>query len=61
MAWFRYVLYFFGIASLTALLVQLEVANSGTLRMHEYVAEGDTYGTSEFSAVEMIQLVLLLV
>jgi len=61
MAWFRYVLYFFGIASLTALLVHLEVSNPGTLRMHEYVADGDVYGTSEFSAVEIIQLVLLLV
>jgi len=61
MAWFRYALYFFGIASLTALLVQLEVANPGTLRMLEYVAEGDAYGTSEFSSVEIIQLLLLLV
>ena len=61
MAWFRYVLYFFGIASLTALLVHFEVANPGTLRMHVYVAEGDTYGTSEFSVVEFIQLLLLLV
>jgi hypothetical protein len=60
MAWFRYVLYFFGIASLTALLVQLEVANPGTLRMHEYVTEGDAFGTSEFSAVENVQLILLL-
>ena len=60
MAWFRYVLYFFGIASLTALLVQLEVANPGTLRMHEYAAEGDVFGTSEFSAVEIIQLLILL-
>jgi len=60
MAWFRYVLYFFGIASVTALLVQLEVANPGTLRMHEYVAEGDAFGTSEFSAVENVQLILLL-
>jgi hypothetical protein len=61
MAWFRYVLYFFGIASLTALLVQLEVANPGTLRLQEFVAEGDTYGTSEFSVVEIVQLLLLLV
>ncbi len=60
MAWFRYVLYFFGIASLTALLVQLEVANPGTLRMHEFVSEGAAFGTSEFSAVENVQLILLL-
>ena len=61
MAWFRYLLYFFGIASLTALLVYFEVANPGTLRMHVFIAEGDTYGTSEFSVVEIVQLLLLLV
>ena len=60
MAWFRYVLYFFGIALLTALLVQSEVANPGTLRLQEFVAESDTYGTSEFSTVEIIQLLILL-
>jgi hypothetical protein len=59
MAWFRYVLYFLGIAAFTALLTQLEVANPGTLRMHEFVNGGDTYGTSEFSPVEMIQLLIL--
>jgi len=60
MAWFRYVLYFFGIALLTAILVQLEVANPGTLRLQEFVAGNDTYGTSEFSIVEIIQLMILL-
>lgn len=59
MAWFRYALYFLGIAAFTALLTQLEVANPGTLRMHEFVNGGDTYGTSEFSPVEMIQLLIL--
>jgi hypothetical protein len=60
MAWFRYVLYFFGIAGLTALLVGFEVANPGTLRLQEFTATGDIYGTSEFSAVEIIQLLILL-
>ena len=60
MAWFRYVLYFSGIALLTAILVQLEVVNPGTLRLQEFVAESDTFGTSEFSMVEMIQLLILL-
>jgi multisubunit Na+/H+ antiporter MnhB subunit len=46
-------------AAFTALLTQLEVANPGTLRMHEFVNGGDTYGTSEFSPVEMIQLLIL--
>ena len=61
MAWFRYVLYFFGIAALTALLTRLEVANPGTLRLHEFVNGGDVYGTSEFSPVEMIQIFILVV
>ncbi len=60
MAWFRYVLYFFGIAALTGLLVNVEVANPGTLRLQEFMANGDVYGTSEFSAVEIIQLLILL-
>ena len=60
MAWFRYILYFFGIALLTAILVRLEVSNPGTLRLQEFVAGGDENGTSEFSIVEMIQLLILL-
>ena len=61
MDWFRYVLYFFGIAVVTALLTRLEVAHPGTLRLEEFVSEGDVYGTSEFSPVEMIQLLILAV
>jgi hypothetical protein len=60
MAWIRYFLYFFGIALLTAILVRLEVAHPGTLRLQEFVSGGDEYGTSEFSAVEIIQLLILL-
>ena len=60
MAWFRYILYFFGIALLTAILVRLEVSNPGTLRLQEFVTGGDENGTSEFSIVEMIQLLILL-
>ena len=61
MAWFRYVLYFLGIAVVTALLTRLEVAFPGTLRLEEFVSEGDQYGTSEFSPVEIIQLLILAV
>jgi hypothetical protein len=60
MAWFRYVLYFFGIALLTAILVRLEVAYPGSLRLQEFVSGSDEYGTSEFSAIEIIQLLILL-
>ena len=61
MAWFRYVLYFLGIAVLTAILTRLEVAYPGTLRMEIFVTESDVFGTSEFSPVEMIQLIILAV
>ena len=61
MAWFRYVLYFFGVAVVTALLTQLEVAYPGTLRLEEFVNNGNGYGTSEFSPLEMIQLLILAV
>jgi hypothetical protein len=61
MAWFRYLLYFFGVAIVTGLLTQLEVAFPGTLRLEEFVNGGDVYGTSEFSPVETIQLVILAV
>jgi hypothetical protein len=60
MAWFRYVLYFFGIASLTAILVRLEVSHPGSLRLQEFMSGSDEYGTSEFSTVEFIQLLILL-
>lgn len=59
MAWLRYVLYFFGIAAVTAALTRLEVAHPGSLRMLVFVNERDIYGTSEFSPVETIQLVIL--
>jgi hypothetical protein len=59
MGWLRYIVYFFGIAGLTALLTRLEVAYPGTLRLHEFVNYGDVYGTSEFSPVEIIQLLIL--
>jgi hypothetical protein len=60
MAWFRYVLYFFGIALLTAILVRLEVVHPGSLRLQEFLSSADEYGTSEFSSVEIIQLLILL-
>ena len=61
MAWFRYVLYFVGVAAVTALLTRLEVAYPGTLRLEVFVNNGDVFGTSEFSPVEMIQLIILAV
>lgn len=57
----RYIAYFLGIALLTWLLTQLEISAPGSLKLHIYVHPGDTYGTSEYSPVEIIQVCILLV
>lgn len=59
MAWIRYFLYFFGIAVVTALLTQSEVRFPGSLKLHILVSETDVYGTSEYSPIELIQLLIL--
>lgn len=61
MAWIRYLLYFVLIALITALLTQLEVRYPGSLRMQVFVDETDVLGTSEFSPIEIIQPLILLV
>lgn len=57
----RYALYFLGMALLTGLLTQIEVWAPGSLRLQVFVHPGDTFGTSEYSPVEMIQVVILLI
>jgi len=57
----RYILYFLGIALLTWLLVQMEVAAPGSLKLQIFARPGDTFGTSEYSPVELIQVAVLLV
>lgn len=59
MAWIRYVLYFVGVAWLTWMLTQLEASFPGSLKLHVIVNEGDPYGTSEFSPVEIMQPLIL--
>ena len=61
MVWIRYLLYFLGIAVVTALLTKIEVAFPGSLKLHLLVNESDVYGTSEYSPIEMMQLVILTV
>lgn len=61
MAWLRYLSYFLGITLLTGFLTWLEVSWPGSLRLHEFVDEADTLGTSEFSPVEIIQSWILIV
>jgi hypothetical protein len=59
MAWVRYVLYFTGIAGVTFALTQLEINFPGSLKLHVIVNEGDLFGTSEFSPIEIIQPIIL--
>lgn len=61
MAWVRYLLYFLLVAVITAILTQLEVAYPGSLRLQVFTAEHDTLGTSEYSPVEMIQPLILII
>lgn len=59
MGWFRYLLYFIAIAFVTWALTQMEIASPGSLKLHIVVGEGDIYGTSEYSPVEIIQAIIL--
>lgn len=54
----RYILYFLGIALVTALLTQMEIWWPGSLKLH-VTYTGDTFGTSEYSPLEMMQPVIL--
>ncbi len=59
MAWIRYLVYFIAIAFVTWALTALELASPGRLKLHVLVNPTDTYGTSEFSPVEIIQAIVL--
>ena len=60
MGWIRYLAYFLGVALVTALLTQLEIAFPGSLKLHVVLYENDQLGTSEFSPIEFIQPLILL-
>ena len=59
MGWIRYFLYFAAVAFVTWGLTQMEIASPGSLKLHILIGEGDLYGTSEFSPVEIIQAIIL--
>jgi hypothetical protein len=59
MIWLRFLAYFALIAGMTALVVALESHHPGSLRLLVYVEPTDSVGTSEFSPVEIAQLVIL--
>ncbi len=58
MAWLRYPLYFLGVGLITWLLTSMEIWSPGSLRLH-VLHPGDTYGTSEYSPIEIIQPLIL--
>lgn len=60
MVWPRYVAYFVGITLLTAFLVQLEVRYPGSLRLHVLTNASETFGTSEYSPIEIMQPIIIL-
>lgn len=59
MVWIRYSAYFIGITLVTWALTQMELASPGSLKLHILVDAHDVFGTSEFSPVEMIQVIIL--
>jgi hypothetical protein len=61
MVWFRYLIYFVAIAFVTWALTQMEIASPGSLKLHIVVSDSDFFGTSEFSPLEIIQAIILLI
>ena len=61
MAWLRFLCYFALIGSATALFAAMEALYPGSLRLHEFVEVSDTIGTSEYSPLEIAQLIVLAV
>jgi hypothetical protein len=61
MALVRYISYLLGIALVTWLLTQIEIASPGGLKLQIFTHTGDTLGTSEYSPVEIIQPAMLVI
>jgi hypothetical protein len=59
MVWPRYIAYFVGITFLTWMLTQLEVSFPGSLELQVIENPSDTFGTSEYSPLEIIQPLIL--
>ena len=59
MVWIRYLAYFIAIAVFTWAITQFELASPGGLKLHIVPKDGDVFGTSEYSPVEIIQAIIL--
>ena len=60
MVWPRYLAYFLGVALITWMLTQVEIWSPGSLRLH-VINPGDVYGTSEYSPIEIVQPLILVI
>ncbi len=61
MVWQRLLIYFLAILGVTAALTIAGTWFPGSLRLNEFPASRNAYGTSEFSPVELLQLGILVV
>lgn len=61
MLFIRYITYFIAIALVMALLTRLEISFPGALRLQTFAGPGDALGTSEYSPVEIIQSLILVI
>lgn len=57
----RYITYFVVVAFVTFLLTRLEMTFPGALRLQTFSGPGDMLGTSEYSPIEIIQSLILIV
>ena len=55
----RYLVYTLAVAVCTAYLVQMETVEPGSLKLLVYTGDEDTLGTSEYSPIENLQVLLL--
>lgn len=61
MAWLRYLGYFVLISLVTWGLTAIEIAQPGSLKLQVFRDASDTLGTSEYSPIELIQPLILIV
>ena len=57
----RYLVYTFGVVLLTGYFAWAEISSPGSLKLLVYESVEDTLGTSEYSPLEMVQPVMLIV
>ena len=60
MAWIRFPIYFIAITLVTWGLTRMEIVSPGSLNLQIFVTDADIRGTSEFSPLEFIQAIILL-